>query len=584
MKDKTKKISTWQLSWKAFKEVVAIRPWMGIGYFIDRNLSALISIYEIYISGRLLDSVAKFIINTKVFSWQEFFQTNVFTNFIILLVTFFFSTLISKLDTYFDTILYDQLWYAFQQKTLGKISSLNQEDIEQNRVQDLLNNVPNYSVEAIWDTYRKVSDLGSNIITLVSSAFVIATQMAWWGVGVILLVIPEAYFRFKYSVKLKKYRDENTGKRKYSEYLASQARFLPNFSELRVNNIFSFFSKSYANEIRDYYTGEYKVIGTREQHAFLWSWLDGTLYKIVQILLIPFVILKRYSIGTFKYLIDYIDNLYYSSWYVLWQILTLRNNSLYIQDYFELFDYKGFGDVTSGDKTLDPLKVPTISFENVSFKYPNTEGQALSDVSFKIEPGQKIVFIGKDNSGKSTIAKLLCGLYRVGPGDILFDGISIKDLARGELKNKIAVVFESYVKYNFSIRRNITVTQPERDFNRRVYEEALEITELGKWLEENKIHDHQILGKMLGNGIDVGTGYWQRIAIARAIYRDSQILVLDESLTQVDGFSRRPIVERIIKHRPKQTFIYITQDETEKDLFDKIFYIENGKLTKEETK
>ena len=83
---------------------------------------------------------------------------------------------------------------------------------------------------------------------------------------------------------------------------------------------------------------------------------------------------------------------------------------------------------------------------------------------------------------------------------------------------------------------------------------------------------------MFGKGISISTGHWQRIAIARAIYHDRVVLILDESLTQIDSFSRRPILENIIKHRPKQTLIHITQEVAEKDLFDKLIYVEKSRI------
>ena len=195
------------------------------------------------------------------------------------------------------------------------------------------------------------------------------------------------------------------------------------------------------------------IDSVRDFWTFLFSWFHGSLVRIIQKLLNPVAITRDYTIGTFKYLFDYIDKLYSSSWNVIWNSLMIKTNTLYIKDYFDFFEYQGFGDITSGNETLDPLAVPKIEFVNVDFRYPSSTSTALKNISFTIEPGEKIAIIGHDNSGKSTIAKLLCGLYMVGPGDILIDDVSIKNLSRGELKNKIAVVFEDFVKYNFSIAK-----------------------------------------------------------------------------------------------------------------------------------
>lgn len=569
---------TIKLAFKAFKEVVSASPIHGITYPISQNLQSVLDVLNIFIMGKLIDSVADFLLESTAFDLDTFLASQVFDYFILIVCIAFFTTLFSKVNLHIELVLYDLFYAQFQKKSMTKISTLNLEDIERRRVQNLITRVPSFSFTATWDTYKLVTQMGYNLVLLISSGYIIATQMGWLGIMVLAFVLPEASIRYMYNIRIKKYRDHETERLKYLDYLYQQSMLLPNFSEMRVDNVFNFMTKAYGSSVKKYYKKLNNIRFIRDFWTFLFSWLDGSLVRIVQILLIPVAIARSYTIGTFKYLFDYIDNLYSSSWNVIWNSLMIKTNALYIKDYFDFFEYQGFGDVTSGNETLDPLSVPKIEFVNVDFSYPDSSSAALENISFTIEPGEKIAIIGHDNSGKSTLAKLLCGLYMVGPGDILIDNVSIKNLSRGELKNKIAVVFEDFVKYNFSIRKNITVTQPERDFDKRLYQEALEITGLDEWLDREEIDDSTILGKIFGKGISVSTGHWQRIAISRAVYRDRSVLLLDESLTQIDSFSRRPILEKIIKHRPKQTFIHITQEVANQDLFDTIIEIENGKL------
>lgn len=575
---KQKKPGTIKLTIKAVREVISADPVSGILYPTFKNILSFVNVYEILIMGKLLDSIGSYIRDHEEFIFEELYESPVFKSFLILLAIFFVTTLLNKLVSHLDTRLSDFFWYSFLKKSMTKVSTLNLEDIEKPKLQNLLSSVPSFCWQNTWDTYKRVVNLAFHLIKLVSAGYIIATQMSIWGLAVLLLVIPEAIFRFKYNVKIKKFRDENNEKLKYFQYLHKQSVLLRNFPELRVDNIFEFFLKSFSRTARPYFKKQNSIRSKRDMHAFFWSWFDGSLRRIVQILLIPVAVINRYTIGTFKYLFDYIDNYYNSSWSVIWNSMMLKSNALYVKDYFDLIEYQGFGDVVSGDQTLEPLKTPKIEFVNVSFKYPNSPSVALNNISFTINSGEKVAIVGHDNSGKSTISKLMCGLYRVGPGDILIDDISIKNLSRGELKDKVSVVFENYIKYNFSLKKNIVVAEPQRDFNRRRYEESLEITDLSEWMNEEGIKDSQVLGKLFGGGMDLSTGYWQRIAIARAVYRDRAILILDESFTQIDGFSRKPILKRLIKHRPNQTFVNITQDKTELDLFDKVIFIEKGRL------
>lgn len=579
-----RKYSTSKLALKAFKEVYASAPLESVLYPIAQNLKSLLDVYQIFVMGKLLDSIAQLITSSTVFTIENFVTTEAFYNIFLLIVISFFATLFSKLSDYFNVALQDTSWRYFQERSIQKMSQLNLEDVEDHDFQNLLAKAPAYGWNSVWATYKILINLGYYFVLFLSSAFIIATQMSWVGLLVIFFVIPEAFLRYYYNIKMKKYRDYDTEKMKYFEYLFAQSTLIRNFAELRVDNSFKFFLKSFRSSATQYYEKLNKIRFTRMIFRFLTSWLDGSLTKIVQVLLIPISISRGFTIGTFKYLFDYIERLYNSSWNLLWNTLDLRINGLYVQDYLNFFEYEGFGDVATGSEKLDPLKVPRIELVNIDFSYPDSPSAALQDVSFTVGPGEKVAIIGRDNSGKSTIAKLICGLYRIGPGDILIDDISVKNLSRGELKNKIAVVFENFIKYNFSIRKNITVTQPERDFSRRLYEEALEITGLDEWLNEEEIDDHMALGKLFGKGIDVSTGHWQRIAIARAIYHDRVVLILDESLTQIDSFSRRPILEKLIKHRPNQTLIHITQEVENQDLFDTIVQIEKGKISKIEQK
>lgn len=565
---------------KSFKEVIKARKWAGIAYPVSRNLQSVVAFLQILVMGKFIDSVAKYLTSYETFKLNEFLKTDILRFFSFILILHFAKALTSKLAKHAKTIVNEYVWLRFGRRTIDKISSLNLEDVENPEFQNLLSRVPQFSVNILIDTYIRTSELGYQLIRFISSAYIILTQMSWWGLIVVFFVLPEALLRHRQNIRLKELRDKYTEKQKYYKYLETQSRLLQNFPELRVDNVFKFFKKSFTRELTDYIEKQNEIRRVRDKNAFVWSWLDGTLTYIMQLALIPIALVKRYSIGTFKYLFDYINTLYNASWNFIYNSLLIKRNCMYVDDYFDLYDYEGFGDIDSGEEKLNPLSIPSIRFENVSFTYPNSSSAALHNISFEIDPSEKVVIIGHDNSGKSTIAKLLCGLYKVTPGDIFIDNISVKNLQRGELKDKIAVVFENYVKYKFSIRKNITVTEPERDFNRRRYEEALKVTGLDEWMRKKDIDDNQILGKLFSGGMDFSTGHWQRLAIARALYRDRAILILDESLTQIDGFSRGPLLERIMKYRPKQTLIYITQEETEKEHFDKAVYIKDGKVEK----
>ncbi|MFH1547607.1 MAG: ABC transporter ATP-binding protein [bacterium] len=568
-----------KLAWKAFKTVLSVDTKIGFPYLIAKNASALLNLYLVFIFGKLIDSIGQLIVNYESFSISALSETGALKYFFILVISKLFIIASAKTIEYADIALYNLFWTKTIKNIMTKISSLNLEDVENQKIQKLVTTVPSYSVDSVWNTFTYLTEMVNNILVLIGAGWVITTQMSPWGLLVIFFVIPEAIYKYKQNRKLKEFRDQNATRLQYTDYLYQQSVILNNFPELRVDSVFDFLIDSYENSSKIFNQSQNNIRLKREKGTALLSFVDEFFLRVVQLLLIPVSIARKYTIGQFKYLFDYLDNLFTASWNVIWMTFLIKENSFYIDDYFQLIEYKGFGDIVSGTQKIDSIQVPSIEFINVDFSYPDSSSSTLENVSFRIDPGEKVAILGPDNSGKSTIAKLLCGLYRIGPGDILIDNISIRNLERGQLKDKIAVVFEHYIKYEFSIRKNITLTETETEFRRRKFEESLEITDLDKWMRENDFDESQILGKQIGQGIQISSGHWQRIAISRSLYRDRHILILDESLTQIDGPSRETILKNIMEYRPKQTLIYITQDNENLSLFNKIIHIDKGKIT-----
>ncbi|MDD3662112.1 MAG: ABC transporter ATP-binding protein [Candidatus Dojkabacteria bacterium] len=579
VKKTTKPPTTISLIFRSYKEVFRSSPLNATLYIASQNFLSVLDVFQIFLLGKLLDSIGPLLSMNTPLTLEVFATTPAAINLLTIMFVGVLSSIFNKVGVYTETQVYDSSDQFFRENVMTKLSQMNLQDVETKSMQNLLTSVPTYSFTAQFDNFKRLTSQGYNLIVFIASFSIVATRLGWWSVIVVAALLPEILIRYRTELKIKRYRDKNTEKIKYLTYLYDQSSLVRNFTELRVDNVFGFFINAFKSTATDYYK---KLASLRLRgnlmYASVPAWLTGIFTRIAQIMLIPLSISRHYSIGTFKFLFDYIDKLHTSAWNLLWESFQLSSTALYARDYFSLMDYQGFGDIVSGSETLDPLTTPRIEFVNVSFSYPSSPSSALHEINLEIEPGTKIAITGKDNSGKSTIAKLICGLYEIGPGDILIENISVRNLSRGELKNKIAIMFENFVKYNFSIRKNITVTEPDRDFNRRLYEEVLEITGLSEWMKEEGIDDSCVLGKMFGTGREISTGNWQRIGIARALYRDRPILILDESLTQIDSFSRGPILEAVLKHRPKQTVIYITQEHSDTKPFDTVVHIEKGRI------
>ncbi|MEA2020307.1 MAG: ABC transporter ATP-binding protein, partial [Patescibacteria group bacterium] len=231
-----------------------------------------------------------------------------------------------------------------------------------------------------------------------------------------------------------------------------------------------------------------------------------------------------------------------------------------------------------GDKRLGP-GIPSICVKNLTFTYPGREEPTLRDACFSIDAGEKVALVGPDGSGETTLLRLLCGLYKITLGDIYYDGVSIKSLARGELKNKISALFEDFVRYNMSLRKSIVISDSKRDFDRKLYNKVLRVALLDRWIAREGITDSQILGRVQKGGMEISAAHWQRIALARCLYRNRSVFFMDEPLSLVDNVKRKRILRNILDFVGERTLVVTLHGLEEVNMFDRLFRVSSGRIS-----
>jgi len=196
-----------------------------------------------------------------------------------------------------------------------------------------------------------------------------------------------------------------------------------------------------------------------------------------------------------------------------------------------------------------------------------------------IEPGEKVAFFGGDGSGKSTVVKILTGLYGVEQGEYLLNDIPTKELNRGQLKKKLSIIFQDFINYHFSLRENVVISGQRKKVNKELYDTVIETAGVNKFKKVVHVDDESILGKTFPSGKELSPAYWQRLAIARMLYRNKSIFIMDEPFTYVDNKSGENILESIFRYLGREkSLIYITRNISLLDKFDRIYYFKGGKI------
>jgi ATP-binding cassette, subfamily B, bacterial len=223
---------------------------------------------------------------------------------------------------------------------------------------------------------------------------------------------------------------------------------------------------------------------------------------------------------------------------------------------------------------------PSITLEDVTFRYPDAERDAVSNVSLTIRGGETVALVGKNGAGKTTIVKLLAGLYRPTSGCIRIDGVDIAEMPAAELRNKLGVIFQDFARYEFTAAENVGIGWLPALNDGAAIERAVENAGAEEVVKRLPHGLDTPLGRAFG-GDDLSGGQWQRIALARAFMRKSAILILDEPTASIDVEGEQEIFRQFQRLKANRTAILITHRFSTVRMADRVVVFEDGRLVEE---
>jgi ATP-binding cassette subfamily B protein len=244
------------------------------------------------------------------------------------------------------------------------------------------------------------------------------------------------------------------------------------------------------------------------------------------------------------------------------------------RDYFKILEAEST--MVYGNRELDLSNGFEIEFNNVSFKYPKNDNYALKHINLKISNGEKLAVVGRNGSGKTTFIKLLCRLYDVDEGEILINGINIKEYTRDSLNNLYSVVFQDYKILSLTVADNISASD---ECDKAKLYSALEKANIKDRIEAMPQKEKTYLYKDLDkSGVEISGGEAQKLALARALYKDSPIVILDEPTAALDPIAENEIYSRFNSFVENKTAIYISHRLSSCAFCDRIAVFDNAEL------
>jgi ATP-binding cassette subfamily B protein/ATP-binding cassette subfamily C protein len=260
------------------------------------------------------------------------------------------------------------------------------------------------------------------------------------------------------------------------------------------------------------------------------------------------------------------------------------------EDLANLFDYQEFMQLEvrrGGDKKLQS-QPELIELKDITFRYPQGEGDVLHDVSITIKKGSHVAIVGENGAGKSTLIKILTGLYRPTSGSVLLDGVDLETYDIASWHKQLGVLQQSYLAYGFATARdNVYFGDISIAASKERFDQALERAEASTFLKKlPKGYDSYVSNWMEHKdgvkGVDLSGGQWQRLALARNFYRDSPIIILDEPTSVIDALAESRIFKRLFADKDR-TVITISHRLTTVERADTVFVLQDGSLAESGT-
>jgi ATP-binding cassette subfamily B protein len=259
----------------------------------------------------------------------------------------------------------------------------------------------------------------------------------------------------------------------------------------------------------------------------------------------------------------------------------VADQALFLTDLIAFFEMKPHVESKAGGISVSQPVAHGFEFRNVSFAYPGTSRRILSDFNFTLCPGERVALIGENGQGKTTIVKLITRLYDPTEGQILLDGVDLREYDLAALHSEIGVIFQDFMRYEMTARENIAVGRIEVQYSQQEIDYAADKSMAAGVVAKLPGGYDQMLGRRFEGGVDLSGGEWQKLALARAYLRDAQLLILDEPTAALDARSEFEVFQRFAELTFGKMALLISHRFSTVRMADRIVVLEAGRLVEE---
>jgi ATP-binding cassette, subfamily B, bacterial len=463
-----------------------------------------------------------------------------------------------------------------------KLNQLDPAVFESTKFQNLLAQMN--GVKGSMTSYLvRLVNLLNSVVQLITAVVVVSTKFPIFIPVIIIATIPSYLSLNKYRDNTWIYMSKERGLlERLFQYIRNTLSNPATSKEVTIFKNGPIFLEKFRQSHRSYYKRFSNAYRKTLFFMIFAGFTEIAAFAITQAINLAAVFAGNLAVGQFTLYFQQTLNLVQGSEGVLDNFSSMNMRSKYIDQYFELLNYPNSISVPEipVEVPQNP-KPPVIEFKNVSFKYPESERYILKKFNLVIQSGEKVALVGENGAGKSTLIKLIFRFYDVTEGEIFINGINIKDLDLNSWYKEIGALFQDFIKYQFTFKENVVYGDLKKKDNLEALKDAIRKSGAESFVEDLPNGLEQIVGKTFEGGEDLSGGQWQKLALARAFFRDAPILILDEPTSAIDAKAEYEIFERVQKLQRDKTVIIISHRFSTVRNADRILVLDEGKIIEE---
>lgn len=477
-----------------------------------------------------------------------------------------------------DRIIQSQLTNHVNSLIIRKAISLDLQFFENPLFYDTLQNARRQSDTSALNIVNATLQMLQQVITLISLVILLLRFSPWLAVIVFAAAIPSFLSQSQYAEKAFRAVTRRAPEARLLNYLEQLLTGSDTVKEIKLFGLGEPLLKRYQTLFMQFYLEDRAIAERRTMAGLGWGLLSNAAYygsyawivlrtvagQITLGDMILFLALFRQSQGSIRALLDSLNRLYESN-------LFLDNLMTYLELQPQLTV------PVNGRSAPSPIH-HGIEFRGVSFRYPGADAYVLHNINLHIKPGERIALVGLNGAGKTTLIKLLTRLYDPTEGQILLDGIDLREYDLKSLHQRFGVVFQDFVRYQFTVRENIGFGQVDLLDNMARIQDAAERGGAAPIIANMPQGFETMLGRRWERGQELSGGQWQKIALSRAFMRDAEVLVLDEPTSALDAEAEYEVFRRFGELIGDRTAVLISHRFSTVRMADRIVVLSAGKI------